>query len=452
MAHVNSYGVHYPLWLDSTAGSIGWGLPPFNYQREGTFFGNILAKPAPWAHGSLSAPLGYYCEGPGVTGGSLVAGRMGTTNAQSAAPFYNSYLGSSCDASIKCNAHKPDGVNIDGYNSCADNGGNAFSNTLTVWRDPTVLPVFDANYVYSVRTATGSAGLAMTVQNGNYSNGNPLIQWRYRGTNKFRIVDSGAGNGSFQIASWENQGMCLDNPGGQTANGTQVQLYGCQSNDPWQQWMISVDTSTSAAYLKNVGSGKCLDDTGSTAAGTVPWIWDCNTTNVNQKWRMAGGFWNPGSNGSASFINDHPVDAYVMLAGNGNGNVALDTGGNYSNGAHPSLNTGIDTNKDDKFMILPGTSPNTWTIKSQWNSGMCVDNPGNQTANGTAIQLWSCNGGSNQNWIISNRPNGGVQIQNQQSNKCLFNQWAMAPNNGVSMVIQDCDVTNGGEVWQLTAN
>jgi len=83
---------------------------------------------------------------------------------------------------------------------------------------------------------------------------------------------------------------------------------------------------------------------------------------------------------------------------------------------------------------------------------MCVDNPGSQTANGTGIQLWSCNGGSNQNWIISNRPNGGVEIKNQQSGKCLFNQCAGGADDGKAMVIQDCDVTKMGEVWLLTTN
>ena len=60
--------------------------------------------------------------------------------------------------------------------------------------------------------------------------------------------------------------------------------------------------------------------------------------------------------------------------------------------------------------------------------------------------------GSNQNWTISNRPNGGLEIKNQQSNKCLFNQQAWAGSNLTTIVIQDCDVNNYGEVWQLTAN
>lgn len=99
----------------------------------------------------------------------------------------------------------------------------------------------------------------------------------------------------------------------------------------------------------------------------------------------------------------HAGDAYVLLAGNGSSNMALDTNGNFSNGALPSLQTGIDPNKDDKFLIVPGSAPGTWTFKTQWNSGMCLDNPGSQSADGTGIQLWSCNGGTNQNWIISNR-------------------------------------------------
>ena len=83
---------------------------------------------------------------------------------------------------------------------------------------------------------------------------------------------------------------------------------------------------------------------------------------------------------------------------------------------------------------------------------MCVDNPGSQTANGTPIQIWACNGGTNQNWIVTNRPAGGVQIKNQQSGKCLFNQQAFAGGDGMAVVIQDCDANNYGEIWALTAN
>ena len=43
MAHVNTAGVHVPLWLDSNDTAIGWGIDRINYpMQEGTFFGDII--------------------------------------------------------------------------------------------------------------------------------------------------------------------------------------------------------------------------------------------------------------------------------------------------------------------------------------------------------------------------------------------------------------------------
>ena len=43
MAHVNTSGVHVPLWLDSNDPAIGWGIDRVNYpMQEGTFFGDII--------------------------------------------------------------------------------------------------------------------------------------------------------------------------------------------------------------------------------------------------------------------------------------------------------------------------------------------------------------------------------------------------------------------------
>ena len=33
-------------------------------------------------------------------------------------------------------------------------------------------------------------------------------------------------------------------------------------------------------------------------------------------------------------------------------------------------------------------------------SGKCLDDPGFNTANGTQLDLWTCNGGTNQQWTI----------------------------------------------------
>jgi endo-1,4-beta-xylanase len=115
-------------------------------------------------------------------------------------------------------------------------------------------------------------------------------------------------------------GRCLDVSGSSQANGTQAQIWDCngQAN---QQW-----TLTSAGELRVYG-GKCLDVyNGGTADGTNVIIWDCNGQN-NQQWRL-----------------------------NSDGTI-----------------TAVGANK-------------------------CLDVPNNATANGTKLAIWSCNGGTNQRW------------------------------------------------------
>ncbi|MFC6086263.1 lectin [Sphaerisporangium aureirubrum] len=74
-------------------------------------------------------------------------------------------------------------------------------------------------------------------------------------------------------------GRCLDVNGNTQTNGTQLQIWDCNSGTN-QQW-----SSTSMNELRIYGT-KCLDVNGSgTADGTPVIIWDCNGQN-NQKWRL----------------------------------------------------------------------------------------------------------------------------------------------------------------------
>jgi glucosylceramidase len=71
-------------------------------------------------------------------------------------------------------------------------------------------------------------------------------------------------------------GKCVDVAGATTANGTAVQLYGCNGTTA-QQW-----TRASDGTLRSLG--KCLDISGpSNADGTVTHLWDCHT-GTSQKW------------------------------------------------------------------------------------------------------------------------------------------------------------------------
>ncbi|MFI5909472.1 ricin-type beta-trefoil lectin domain protein [Dactylosporangium sp. NPDC051541] len=76
-------------------------------------------------------------------------------------------------------------------------------------------------------------------------------------------------------------GKCLDVNAASAANGTKVQIYDCNGTAA-QQWSRNSDGT-----LRSLG--KCLDATGpSSADGTPLQIWDCFAS-ANQKWTLPGG-------------------------------------------------------------------------------------------------------------------------------------------------------------------
>ncbi|WP_328536565.1 ricin-type beta-trefoil lectin domain protein [Streptomyces sp. NBC_00344] len=81
-------------------------------------------------------------------------------------------------------------------------------------------------------------------------------------------------------------GKCLDVNAGSSANGTPVQIWGCNNSDA-QWWTARTDGTLRAV-------GKCLDATGlGTANGTKVELWDCNG-GANQVWQAYnGGYRNP---------------------------------------------------------------------------------------------------------------------------------------------------------------
>ncbi|MCK8680820.1 glycoside hydrolase family 16 protein [Streptomyces lichenis] len=71
-------------------------------------------------------------------------------------------------------------------------------------------------------------------------------------------------------------GKCLDVAGANSANGTPVQLYGCNGSAA-QRWTVGGDGTVRAL-------GKCLDAAAAgTADGTRVQLWDCNGTGA-QRW------------------------------------------------------------------------------------------------------------------------------------------------------------------------
>ncbi len=77
-------------------------------------------------------------------------------------------------------------------------------------------------------------------------------------------------------------------------------------------------------------------------------------------------------------------------------------------------------------------------------SGRCVDVPGSSTTNGTALDLWDCNGGGNQSWNWTADKHLTVY-----SNKCLT--MGGGSSAGSPAIVTDC-AGAANQAWQLNAD
>ncbi|TQJ92198.1 SGNH/GDSL hydrolase family protein [Streptomyces sp. SLBN-31] len=119
---------------------------------------------------------------------------------------------------------------------------------------------------------SGIAGKCLDVSGGNSANGTAVDiatcngsaaqQWSARSDGTLRAL-----------------GKCLDATGRGTANGTRIGIWDCNggSNQQWQSY---------GGGYRNPASGRCLDDPeSSTADGTQLVLWDCNG-GANQQWNL----------------------------------------------------------------------------------------------------------------------------------------------------------------------
>ncbi|MBT2442728.1 RICIN domain-containing protein [Streptomyces sp. ISL-36] len=119
--------------------------------------------------------------------------------------------------------------------------------------------------------AAGGGKLCLDVYNGGTANGTKVQVW---GCNQTRAQTwSLMSDGTIRAL-----GGCLDVYGGGSANGTMIQFWTCHGGGS-QQWTVGASGS-----LVNPTSGKCLDDpNGSSSAGTQLQIYTCNGT-APQNW------------------------------------------------------------------------------------------------------------------------------------------------------------------------
>ena len=127
--------------------------------------------------------------------------------------------------------------------------------------------------VYSGVSTGVLGGLCLDDSGAGTTDGTHVQIWGCNGTSAQQWTI--ASNGTIQT-----QGGCLDVSGSGTSNGTVVQWWGCD-NTGAQQWQVGADNS-----LINPESGKCLDDPdATTTTGTQLQIYTCNSTDA-QNWTL----------------------------------------------------------------------------------------------------------------------------------------------------------------------
>jgi hypothetical protein len=78
-------------------------------------------------------------------------------------------------------------------------------------------------------------------------------------------------------------------------------------------------------------------------------------------------------------------------------------------------------------------------------SGRCLDVPNRSTTNGTQLQLWDCNGGTNQRWTATTSRQLMVY-----GNKCL-DASGQGTSNGTAVIIWDCNGQTNQQ-WSINSN
>jgi hypothetical protein len=195
-------------------------------------------------------------------------------------------------------------------------------------------------------------------------------------------------------SSADNVPVCLTDPGASTTNGTQLQIQDCAATTTTSQvWPLPsaqgppAGPATGPLYPQeqqpktsndpSASQVPCLDDAhNSVAAGNAVQLEQC-TGDTEQRWTI------------------EPSGTIQI-----DGNYCLDSSDSAQTGSVPvALNP------------CNGTASQDWTVGTNFelvNTGAtslngtpyCLDDPAFNSANGTNVQLYSCNGGNNQAWRL----------------------------------------------------
>ena len=240
----------------------------------------------------------------------------------------------------------------------------------------------------------------------------------------------------------KHSGKCLDVSANSTANGGAIVQWSCNSQDN-QKWAMR-DMGGSQYQVVAKSSGKCLDTRGSTSNGAAI-VQNACANSAQQLWTRRT---------SAS--------GHSQLVSASSGKCLNVRGFSSRDGAIIEQNA--CTNSDSQNWTLPASAPVATAPESTApaptapvltaaqsvtakHSGKCLDLAGWSTANGVQMQQWSCNGGTNQQWLFKDVGNAKYQIVSKTSGKCLD---VKDGNTADGAIVQQMDCQAGATKQQWT--
>lgn len=298
------------------------------------------------------------------------------------------------------NSAAPTAVSVDGVQVPeTDWSWNANRRTVTV--TTAALPLGSAHTVALTGSASanpasgeviGAGGQCLDVNGGNTADGTTLQLW---GCNHSAAQTfAHPADNTLRVS-----GKCVTVTGAATGNNAQASLAGCTGAGS-QTW-----THQTNGALVNTGSGRCLDvPGGTTTPGAAQLqIYDCDS-GAGQVWKLPP----------------------APLTGPG-GLCADITNGDPSTPTPAQLSGCNGT--DAQRWVAPGD-------QTLHVFGKCLDVAAGGTANGTPTQLWDCNGTGAQTWVT--RSDG--TLFNPQSGRCLDDS-GNKQQPGDILQIWDCNGT-----------
>src|SRR5579859_3578146 len=147
--------------------------------------------------------------------------------------------------------------------------GMAQSISSTTWYN-----IVSAQSGLCVDDAGGSSANGTSVQEWTCQGGNTNQEWQFQPTS----------NGYYKVVSFNSASEVWDVTNLSTADGALIQLwsFGGGANQQWQPQAID---STHYKFV-NLNSAKCLDNSGSTTTGTQFKQWTCQSGNINQSYTL----------------------------------------------------------------------------------------------------------------------------------------------------------------------